>query len=349
MRLLALAFLLAAAPTSVIAQSLAPVAVQPVAFDKIEAKAAVRDLAAKLESTYVFPDVGQRYAAMLRANLAVGRYDSFPNAEAFAQAVSADIQALHPDGHLKLQVLRPNNDGKRKMKSPTQRSGLVKSGWLGDGVAYVAFAGFPGNEASLNDLKMFIAGHGGAKSLIIDLRSHSGGGMDEVNLLFPQLFTAETALLEMDARESVAAKRPPPSADDYVRLVKGPPGVIRREHYVVPAAHPALGETNVYVLVGRNTVSAAEHMAMALKRTHRATLIGEPTRGAGNFGMFEEIGSGFEAFIPFGRTFDPDTGEGWEGVGVKPDIAVPADQALDKALELAGVSKTSADALASLH
>jgi C-terminal processing protease CtpA/Prc len=41
------------------------------------------------------------------------------------------------------------------------------------------------------------------------------------------------------------------------------------------------------------------------------------------------------AFIPVGRTFDPDTGKDWEGVGVLPDVEVPADQALDTALKLA--------------
>jgi enoyl-CoA hydratase/carnithine racemase len=47
------------------------------------------------------------------------------------------------------------------------------------------------------------------------------------------------------------------------------------------------------------------------------------------------MGNGYAAFIPVGRTFDPDTGESWEGTGVKPDVAVPADKALDEALKLA--------------
>ena len=57
---------------------------------------------------------------------------------------------------------------------------------------------------------------------------------------------------------------------------------------------------------------------------------------------------GYSAFIPTGRTFDPDTGEGWEGVGVKPDIVVTADNALDEALKLAGVNQSGEAALAAL-
>jgi C-terminal processing protease CtpA/Prc len=61
------------------------------------------------------------------------------------------------------------------------------------------------------------------------------------------------------------------------------------------------------------------------------------------------LGHGFSAFIPVGRTFDPDTDKGWEGTGVKPDVEVPADQALDEALKLAGVGKTAELALAQLR
>jgi C-terminal processing protease CtpA/Prc len=36
---------------------------------------------------------------------------------------------------------------------------------------------------------------------------------------------------------------------------------------------------------------------------------------------------GYMAVIPFARAYDPVTGDGWEGVGVKPDVAVPARNA----------------------
>jgi C-terminal processing protease CtpA/Prc len=61
------------------------------------------------------------------------------------------------------------------------------------------------------------------------------------------------------------------------------------------------------------------------------------------------MGESYAAFIPVGRTFDPDTGKSWEGTGVTPDVAVPADKALDEALKLAGVGLSGNAALAALR
>ena len=45
--------------------------------------------------------------------------------------------------------------------------------------------------------------------------------------------------------------------------------------------------------------------------------------------------SGSRAFMPVGRTYDPDTGWDWEGKGVAPDVATGADEALAEALRRA--------------
>jgi hypothetical protein len=137
--------------------------------------------------------------------------------------------------------------------------------------------------------------------------------------------------------------------DPLMRKVSGPATIIRREHVAVPAAkQSALKDAKVYLLTSKKTFSAAEHLSLALKRTKRATLIGEATGGGAHFGGMGPMGAGYAAFVPVGRTFDPDTGESWEGTGVAPDIAVPADKALDEALKLAGVKVSGEVALAEL-
>ena len=97
------------------------------------------------------------------------------------------------------------------------------------------------------------------------------------------------------------------------------------------------------MLTSGATGSAAEHLTLALKRTGRATIVGETTAGAGHYGGMRPIGDHFAAFIPVGRTFDPDTGDDWEGDGVAPDVSVPAAAALTEALVRAGLDRAEAE------
>ncbi|MFO6446149.1 S41 family peptidase [Erythrobacter sp. NE805] len=358
MRILLLAAAAAVLPAgAVLAQSAAPAvpAAAPAAtpFDPAVGREAVAALATRLEEDFVFPDKGRAYAAMLRANLAAGKYDGSASAEAFAKAVSADLQAVSPDGHLRVHVVPPEArggpEGERQggggpgMPGPDTNT-ITGSGWLAEGVAYIGFDAFFGTEATMAALRSFIAEHRGAKTLIIDIRGHRGGGLAEMDLLFPEIYAEPTTLVAMDTRASVAARQGSPVEDARVRRVAGPEGMVRDEHYVEPAKDGAFQRAQVFVLTSKRSASAAEHLALALKGTARATLIGETTYGAGNFGGMVPLDKGFSyaAFVPNGRTLDPRTGVGWEGTGIAPDVAVPASEALDEALRRAGVDPATA-------
>jgi hypothetical protein len=323
------------------------------AFGKADAEKAVTDLATALEDNFVFPDKGKAYAAMLRANLAKGDYASFPDAPAFAERVTADLQAVHKDGHLRLRVAPAEQRGQAQAPNggPANANGVAKSGWLAPGVAYVEFTGFPGSETTLAEVRKFLAAHKDARTLIIDARNNGGGGLAEMNLVFEQIFAKPTTLVTMDIRQAVEEKHGTPfdPKDPLMRKVSSPATIIRREHVAVPAAQQSgLRDAKVYLLTSKKTFSAAEHLSLSLKRTRRATLVGEATGGGAHFGGMAPMGTGYAAFIPVGRTFDPDTGQSWEGTGVAPDVAVPADTALDEALKLAGAGVSGQAALAAL-
>ena len=322
-------------------------------FDKADAEKAVTELATALEDNFVFPDAGKAYAAMLRANLAKGAYASFPDAQTFADKVTDDLQAVHKDGHLRLRVAPAEQRGQAQAPNggPADANEVTKAGWLAPGVAYIDFNGFPGNETTIAAVREFLETHKDAKHLIIDARDNGGGGLAEMNLIFEQIFTKPTTLVTMDIRQAVEEKHGTPfdPNDPLMRKVSGPATIIRREHVAVPAAkQSALRDAKVYLLTSKKTFSAAEHLSLSLKRTKRATLIGEATGGGAHFGGMGPMGVGYAAFVPVGRTFDPDTGKSWEGTGVTPDVAVPADKALDEALNLAGAGITGSAALASL-
>ena len=109
-----------------------------------------------------------------------------------------------------------------------------------------------------------------------------------------------------------------------LRRVETEDDVLRWEHWIEPSDAPR-PDLPVYVLTDF-TASACEHLTAALRATDRATIIGATTQGAGHFVAFHEFGDGFTVVLPIGRTYDPETGEGWEGDGISPDVAVdPAD------------------------
>lgn len=322
------------------------------AFVKADAEAAVRQLAIHLERNFVFPHIGRDYAAMLRARLEGGAYAGFADARAFAEKATEDLQAVHKDGHLRVQVVpkETDSDVRAEQGPPPTINAIPKAGWIADGAAYIRFDRFPGDEQTMAALRTFLDAHKSARILIIDARSHRGGGLAEMDLMFPRLFATPTVLLAMDVRVAMEKRAGgPPEAS--LRLVAGPEGVVRREHHVVPATQSGpLQNARVFLLTSKRTASAGEHLALALKRTKRATLIGEAMDGAGHFGgmaPLDESGT-YAAFIPVGRTFDPDTNQGWEGTGVEPDVEVAADEALDEALRLAGLSVSGEAALARL-
>jgi len=67
----------------------------------------------------------------------------------------------------------------------------------------------------------------------------------------------------------------------------------------------------------------------------RATIVGETTGGGAHPTAPKRLDEHFGINMPVERSINPVTHKDWEGTGVEPDIQVPADRALDKAMELA--------------
>jgi C-terminal processing protease CtpA/Prc len=222
---------------------------------------------------------------------------------------------------------------------------------LAPGIAYIRFNEFTGDPQAVTAAAKFMADHAEAESVIIDLRTHRGGGLAEMDAMLPYLYAKETVLLQMDTRASVDQADGSPSAPQSLRRVAAPEGVVRREHFVRP--HPTekrLFDAKLYLLTSNFTASAAEHFALAMKRTGRATLIGEKTAGAGNYGGMRPIGAHFMAFVPVGMTRDPETGARWEANGIEPDILTDAQVALVEALKRNGIADREAQKLsAAVH
>ncbi|WP_439491358.1 S41 family peptidase [Blastomonas fulva] len=329
----------------------------------VDQRALARDLAKRLESDFVYPEQAARYAETLRANADRGAYDALAGAE-LAKRLSDDLQSVAEDGHLRVMfegigggpqiVIRRAPDaagsaptgqttGQPVMMRMPRPPAIEHAGWIAPGIAFVRFNGFPGGDEATEAARAFMATHADAKAIIFDLRMHRGGGLDEMDAVFPWLFAEPTHLVTMATRKSVdEAGGSPIAGVASLRTVSDDPAFVTREHWVVPGPDQRLAQTQVFVLTSGFSASAAEHFVLALKQTKRATVIGGTTAGANHFGGDQDLGGGFTAFIPVGRTSDPKTGKDWEGTGIAPDIETAPENALTNALTLLDIPEAEA-------
>ena len=110
------------------------------------------------------------------------------------------------------------------------------------------------------------------------------------------------------------------------------PSQTTREQWTLPSVPGVrLPDVPLYLLTSSRTFSAAEGFAYTLKHLGRAVVVGERTGGGAHPSRDVPIGAGLVAFVPVARSEHPRTGTDWEGVGVDPDIKVPAEDALETA------------------
>lgn len=93
-------------------------------------------------------------------------------------------------------------------------------------------------------------------------------------------------------------------------------------------------EMPIYILVNRQTESAAEQLSYLLQNHDRVTIIGEKTFGAVHGSIDVQLNYGMVGFVPVGFEKHIKTGRDWEGTGVIPDVLTASDNALKKAILL---------------
>jgi carboxyl-terminal processing protease len=133
--------------------------------------------------------------------------------------------------------------------------------------------------------------------LVLDLRDDPGGLLDEA---------VETASAFLD----------------------GGPVVSYQQRNSAPQQLNALGQGDtgipLVVLVDGGTASAAEIVAAALQDRGRAVLLGSRTFGKGSVQAPSRLSDGSALELTVGHYLTP-SGRSIDGVGVEPDVAVPAD------------------------
>jgi hypothetical protein len=303
-------------------------------LDSAERRRTAEQLASSLAEMYLNPEIGTRYAWAVRSNLRRGAYRGLTDARSFAERLREDLQAVSPDVHLRLL---PNEvfDHPREPDTPPKAGlpeGIEEMRMIGH-TAYLRFTAFPHDPRTAPAARAFLVANAArTKAVVIDARDLPGGGIEVIDAMLPLFFAGRTVLASLETRAAGDKESPFPDGATLIRR-PGRPGFVTRDHIVTPdEGEKRLRNVPLYYLTSSRTASAGEHLALVLKRTGRATLIGEQTRGAGHYVALAPVGTRLTALIPVGRAFDPATGRDWEGEGVSPDIAVPADRALDEAL-----------------
>jgi C-terminal processing protease CtpA/Prc len=275
--------------------------------------------ATAVEENYVFPEIGRDIAARIRAKLAEGSYDAVPAGEELARALTADMQAVNGDKHLRVRAAT-------SARRAPQGDGVARVEILPGNIGYVDFRHFPPLAVAEESLRAAMTRVAGARALILDLRRHRGGAPDSVAYVCSHLFGA--ARVHLNSLEFRGAGR----AQEF--------------HTDPTLPGPRFGpDKPVFFLTSSRTFSAGEEFAYNLQTRQRALLVGETTGGGANPGRSHPLPGGFSVFVSNGRAINPVTGTNWEGVGVKPEIAAPAAEAFVIAYEkaLAGFDRDKAE------
>ena len=283
----------------------------------------IDSIASFLNSMYVFPDVAAKMDADIHARAKRGEFEKLGDPSEFAQTLTQDLQAISHDKHLRVRARAADAVSGPAGSFGSRANIFGRSERLPGDVAYVEILSFGATPEEVREqTTQVMSAAADAKALILDLRRNGGGSPFTVALVSSYLFGDDSVHLNS------LYFRPANRTDAF---------------YTNPrvAGRKFGPDKPIYVLTSSKTFSGAEEFAYNLQTRKRATIVGETTGGGANPGRGFLLPNNLTVFVPTGRAINPITKTNWEGVGVKPDVAVDASTALDVALRLArGESKS---------
>lgn len=291
-------------------------------FGPAERDQALKAIRARIERGYVHMNQRADIIARLDRGERQGRYATSDPVE-FAARITEDFQAATHDLHLYLRYepdwyaasqlpTKPEeaaqeNTFEREIARNTNH-GLVETRVLPGNIRYLKIDGFDWIEDETPlayDRAMGFLKDGSA--IIIDLRGNSGGWVQasryltshflDGDVLFGTFRYANGVEEQQRSRDNVPAGR-----------LKGKP---------------------LFVLIDRHSRSAAEQVAASVAEFKLGELVGETTAGAANTSDDTPIAPGFRLSVSVSEEILPISGTSWEGVGVKPTLAVAPAKALE--------------------
>lgn len=302
-----------------------------------------------LDTIYVSPEIGKQLGSQLQAKFESGAYKDVATPTQLAQALTRDLREVSKDPHLRVTyglvtgvsetILTPQEWEIRRSSMFTREPSTPQPGgppsggpernarmanqllqanyhfgeakYLSGNIGYFKLDGFAPGQAARDTAAKTMATLAGSDAMIIDLRRCPGGSSEMINFLASYFFDKEPRVL----------------MNRYFR----PTGETVQSKTIADIPGKRMLDTDLYLLVSANTVSACESFAYTLQQYGRAKVIGERTAGAGYNNVFIPIGKGYSFSVSIGRPVHPRSGKGWQVEGVQPDTAVTPDNALETA------------------
>ena len=291
------------------------------ALDGAQRAALIHAIDLKLNQAYVFPELGQQAGLALRLHQKKGDYNAINSAEKFSSVVTEHLAAVTHDKHLRVfysaaPIPKPDpSSGPTQAQIAeelagmrTQNFGIERLERLPFNIGYLALNAFAPAHAAAQSLgaAMTVLTH--TDALIIDLRRNGGGDPATVAMLASYFIDFRTHLNDIYYRDGDRTEQ------------------MWSSDFVVGSRY---GEKkDVYILTSHDTFSAAEDFSYTMKNLKRATVVGESTGGGAHPGDVVPLDEHFALFVPNGRSISPVTKTDWEGVGVTPDMASSAANAM---------------------
>jgi C-terminal processing protease CtpA/Prc len=293
------------------------------------ARSAVIDrLINELNDSYVFAETAKKMELDLRSRLKNKEYDEITGSVAFAAKLTADLQSISRDKHLRVRFSFDPIPIRRARSEPTAEEkaereiflkrtnyGFDRAERMDGNIGYIELRGFFDPEGGAPTVAAAMSMVAYTDALIFDLRQNGGGDPAMVALICSYLFGDKRVHLN----------------DLYFRA-----GNTTEEFWTNPSVPgKKFLDKDVYVLTSSRTFSGGEEFANNLKTLKRAIIVGETTGGGANPGGSVRLSEHFNAFVPTGRAINPITKTNWEGTGVEPDVKTPKEQALKTAYLMA--------------
>ena len=295
------------------------------AIDAATRAATIQGAIDQIEQHYVFPDQAAALGKHLREQAKRGDFDSITSAETLARTLSDSLRKDSGDGHLSVRYFEeaiaelppgeeqtPAEKAEEAYNQKRLNYGFATVSRLSLNIGYIDIHAFGRPQQAQAKIAAAMTLMKDTHALIIDLRDCRGGDPETVMLLANYFFDRPTHLNDIYWRDESRTE----------------------SRWTQPVAE-GLGygtARKVYILIGKETFSAGEDFAYALKSSGRATIVGAPTEGGGAHPCApRRINSHFMIFVPTGRAINAVTHTNWQKTGVQPDLLVAEKKALDAA------------------